>query len=120
MTKGDQLVERAANRLGSFARESAGETGLKGKLAEPLADDAELLRGMRPSRIAARLRGRPDDAALPSSAKEKPPAPLPSEHPRKKKSPRRGPPAIVLAVGAFALGLVIAKVVDWRGHAHPR
>lgn len=38
-----------------------------------------------------------------------------------------GPPAgsstsrILLAVGiAFALGVAVAKFVDWRSHAHPR
>lgn len=27
---------------------------------------------------------------------------------------------IPLVGGAFAGGLVLAKIVDWRGHAHPR
>ncbi len=38
-----------------------------------------------------------------------------------------GPPAgpatsrIVIAVGiAFALGVAVAKILDWRSHAHPR
>lgn len=116
MTRGDQLIERAANRLESFARHSASEPGMKGKLAEPLADDADLLRAMRPSRIAARLRGRPDGEA--TEARK----PLPQVEPERRREPsgRRRPPAIALAVGAFALGVLIAKVVDWRGHAHPR
>ena len=114
MTRGDQLVERTADRLETFARSAAGEPGLKGKLAGPLADDAQLLRGMRPSRIAARLRG--ERANEPTQAAVPPPEP--------KRSARRssggGPNPIVLALGAFAVGLLIAKVVDWRSHAHPR
>jgi hypothetical protein len=115
MTRGDKLVERAADRLEAYAREAAGETGLKSKLAAPLADDAVLLRGMRPSRIAARLRGEPAHEAGVST-------PLPRREPeaRGTRSPDRGPSPILFAVGAFAMGLLIAKVIDWRGHAHPR
>ena len=93
-----------------------GRALLKGKLAKPLADDAELLRGMRPSRIAARLRGEAEGEEV------RPATPLPpaEPEPRREKSPRSGPPTIALAVGAFALGILIAKVVDWRSHAHPR
>jgi hypothetical protein len=119
MTRGDQLIERAAGKLDAFARRSAGATGIKGKLSGPLADDAELLRGMRPSHIAARLRGRAGGEVTRASAVTEPLSPVPPEPPRKKQ-PRSGPPAIALAAGAFALGIVIAKVIDWRGHAHPR
>ena len=107
-------MERAANRLETFARQAAGEQGLKSKLAGPLADDAQLLRGMRPSRIAARLRGERADEPGPASVP--PPEPKRSA----KRSTGGGPNPIVLAVGAFAVGLLIAKVVDWRSHAHPR
>jgi hypothetical protein len=115
MTRGDQLVERAADRLAGYAREAAREDGLKSKLAGPLADDAALLRGMRPSRIAARLRGEPADE---HSTAEPLPSPEPQARPKERQ--RRGPNPILLAAGAFAVGLVIAKVVDWRSHAHPR
>ena len=33
---------------------------------------------------------------------------------------RRGPNPFLIAAAAFALGIVAAKLVDWRGHAHPR
>jgi len=36
------------------------------------------------------------------------------------KSPRRGPNPFVVAGAAFAVGIVLAKLIDWRGHAHPR
>ena len=119
MTRGDQLIERAAGKLDAFVRRSAGDTGIKGKLAGPLADDAELLRGMRPSRIAARLRGQADGEVSRPSPVTEPASSVPPE-PQRKKSPRSGPPALALAVGALALGIVIAKLIDWRSHAHPR
>ena len=32
-----------------------------------------------------------------------------------------GPPTpLIVIAAAFALGLIVAKVIDWRGHAHPR
>jgi hypothetical protein len=36
------------------------------------------------------------------------------------KSARRGPNPFVVAGAAFAVGTVLAKMIDWRGHAHPR
>jgi len=115
MTRGDQTVERAADKLDGIAQEAARDDGVKAKLAEPLADDAALIRGMRPSRIAARLRGGPGGEA---GATQPLPAPEPKAAAERKR--RGGPNPILLAVGAFAVGLVIAKVIDWRGHAHPR
>ena len=35
------------------------------------------------------------------------------------KSAKRGNPFVV-AGAAFAAGTVLAKLIDWRGHAHPR
>jgi hypothetical protein len=31
-----------------------------------------------------------------------------------------GPSPAVVLIGAFAAGFLLAKVIDWRGHAHPR
>jgi hypothetical protein len=36
------------------------------------------------------------------------------------KSAKRGPNPFVVAGAAFVAGTVLAKVIDWRGHAHPR
>ena len=41
MTTADQKVERAANKLQQLANQMAGEGGVKAKLAEPLAADAD-------------------------------------------------------------------------------
>ena len=36
------------------------------------------------------------------------------------KTSRRGPNPFLVAGAAFAAGTVLAKLIDWRGHAHPR
>jgi hypothetical protein len=32
----------------------------------------------------------------------------------------RGPNPFVVAGAAFGVGTLLAKLIDWRGHAHPR
>jgi hypothetical protein len=39
------------------------------------------------------------------------------DRPKKK---RRGPNPFVVVGAALALGVFLAKVLDWRSHAHPR
>ena len=43
----------------------------------------------------------------------------PSEPKHDRPKPRRGPNPFLVAGAAFALGAVLAKLIDWRGHAHP-
>ena len=33
---------------------------------------------------------------------------------------RKGPSPLIVLAGAFVLGSALAKLIDWRGHAHPR
>jgi hypothetical protein len=113
MTRGDALVEKGATRLQRLSRRAAESGGVRAKLAPELADDAAFLRKLKPSLIVARARGRaptdekPTKVAVPASA------PQPERR-------RRGPnPWLVIGAG-FALGIVAAKVIDWRSHAHPR
>jgi hypothetical protein len=117
MTKADLLVERGATRLQQLARKAAQRgDGIGEWLAEELNEDAAFLRKLKPSLIAARARGeRPATAPAP-------PTPTPTARPEKpKEKKQRGGPSPLLVVGAaFAAGILIAKVVDWRGHAHPR
>jgi len=119
MTTADQRVERAANKLQRLANQLAGEGGVKAKLAEPLAEDADLLRKMKPSLIKARAKGEAPTNQKPG----KPTLALSSpqqlgERPSPKES---GGPNPWLVVGvAFAAGIFLAKWIDWRGHAHPR
>src|SRR6266508_3390509 len=57
MTRGDALMERGAGKLQRLADRAAASGGLAAKLAEPLAEDAALFRRMKPSLIAASVKG---------------------------------------------------------------
>jgi hypothetical protein len=119
MTKADLIVERGAALLEGLAQKAASEGGFAAKLAEPLAEDAVFLRKMKPSLVLARLRGEaPTDGHVDDAPTVHLPPPPPK--PKKAKKPGGGPNAIVVAAAAFAVGVLVAKFVDWRGHAHPR
>jgi len=124
MTTADQKVEGAANKLQRLANELAGEGGVKAKLAEPLAEDADFVRKLKPSLIKARAKGRAPIARAEDRQPEAPSAPqiaAPRRKPKAKKRRRSGGPNPFLVAGvALAAGIAIAKVIDWRGHAHPR
>ena len=114
MTKADQKVESAADKLEGFVRDAQQSGGVKAKLGDALAEDPEFLRKLKPSLIAARAKGEVPDA--PPSAPSRPQL----ERPKKPKSAGGGlSPWLVIGV-ALAGGYVLAKVLDWRGHAHPR
>jgi hypothetical protein len=116
-TKGDQLVDRAANNLQQLADRAATEGGVKAKFAEELADDAAFLRKLKPSLIVARAKGEAPTNQKPSQGSVAPSGPqLGKQKPKGAKGPN---PFLILGV-AFAAGILIAKIVDWRGHAHPR
>jgi hypothetical protein len=117
MTKADLIVERGATRLQQLARKAAQRgDGIGEWLAEELNEDAAFLRKLKPSLIAARARG--ERPATPPA----PPTPTATrpEQPKKEKKRNGGPSPILIVGAAFAAGILIAKVVDWRGHAHPR
>jgi hypothetical protein len=112
---GDTILERGAERLQQLSDRAAATGGPAAKLAEPLAEDAVLLRRMKPSLIAARLKGdAPTDLEPGSGAVVAPPAP------RARRNGKGGPNPILVIGGALLVGIVLAKVLDWRGHAHPR
>ena len=120
MTTADQKVERVANKLQQLANQLAGEGGIKAKLAEPLAEDAELLRKMKPSLIKARAKGEAPTNQAPSQPTLAPSSPQLGRRPKPKKTSGSGPnPWLVVGV-ALAAGIFLAKWIDWRGHAHPR
>ena len=121
MTKADLLVERGATRLQQLARRAAQRgDGIGEWLVEELTEDAAFLRKLKPSLIAARARGeRP--AAQPTPPAPSPPPQARTEKPKNEKKRKNGGPSPILIVGAaFATGILLAKLVDWRGHAHPR
>lgn len=119
-TKVDEVIDRAADRLRAFADRAAAEGGVSGMLAEPLAEDAAFLRRLKPSLIRARMKG---EAPMNQPAGSgTPTAPTVSQL-RGRPKPKRdgGGPNPFLVVGAAVVaGIVIAKLIDWRGHAHPK
>jgi hypothetical protein len=114
MTTADQKVEEAANRLQGLADRMSREGGLKAKLAAPLSEDADLIRKMKPSLIKARAAGN-----TPPADKRAAPA-APQLGPRPKRKRTGGPNPWLVLGAALATGIVVAKWIDWRGHAHPR
>ena len=117
MNRVDLLVERAANRLQKFANDAAAQGGAKAKLAQELADDAAFLRKLKPSLIAKRVKGEAPTNQKPAEGTVAPSSPQLGKRP----DPRGGGPSPLLVIGAaLAVGILLAKVIDWRGHAHPR
>jgi len=116
MTKGDVLMERGAGKLQRLADRAAASGGLAGKLAQPLADDAQLFRRMKPSLIVARAKGNAPTDLEPGKGVVAPTGPQMGKRPRKRGGPN---PFLVMGV-ALAAGIGLAKLLDWRGHAHPR
>jgi hypothetical protein len=68
---------------------------------------------MKPTLIKARIKGnaptdeKPDPVAAPAVAS-------------KPEKTRGGPNPFAVIGGAAGAGLALAKLIDWRGHAHPR
>jgi hypothetical protein len=114
-------VERLADKLQELANRSAAEGGAKAKLAQPLADDAEFLRKLKPSLIKARAKGEAPTNLRPGEGVVAPSGPQLGARPSPKaKKSGGGPnPWLVAGVCLFA-GIALAKWIDWRGHAHPR
>ncbi len=121
MTKADLLVERAADKLQALANDFAAKGGPQAKIAEELADDAAFLRKLKPSLMVARIRGDAPRNQKPGAGVVAPSGPQLGARPAGKPTKAAGGPSPFLVVGlAFAVGIAVAKVVDWRGHAHPR
>ena len=110
-TKADQLVDRAADHLQQMADSAASEGGLAAKFAQPLADDAAFLRKLKPSLIKARAKGRAPKNQQPAHG---------TVHSSGRKTKRPGGPSPFIFVGlAFAGGILLAKIIDWKNDANP-
>ena len=120
MTKGDGAVERGADKLETLADKAAAKGGVAGKLSDELADDAAFLRKLKPSLMVKRAKGEAAKDAEPGSPPPRGPSgpQLGTGTPAKKKG--KGPNPFAVAGAAFGLGALLAKAIDWRGHAHPR
>jgi hypothetical protein len=113
MTKADQALDSTADKVAGFVRDARAAGGLKGKLGDALADDPDFIRKLKPSLIKARVKGRAPVELAPQA-----PSGPQVERPKAK---RRGGPRPGRGVGAaVAAGYLLAKTIDWRGHAHPR
>jgi hypothetical protein len=119
MSKGDRAVESGADKLDELSQKAAAKGGLVGKAADELADDAAFLRKLKPSLMVRRAKGELPKDQEPSSAPTvaRPAGPSGPQHPPAKKG---GPNPFVVTGAAFAVGTLIAKLIDWRGHAHPK
>jgi hypothetical protein len=119
MTAADEKVEHAADKLQALADRAAAEQGLRHKLAQPLADDANFVRKLKPSLIKARAKGELPKDAPPGDGATAPAGPQLGARPKPKRNGGGRSPFAVLGI-AFGAGMFLAKWIDWRGHAHPR
>ncbi len=107
----DRQMDRAAAKLQRFAQRMASEGGLKAKLAQPLAEDADLLRKLKPSLVKARAKGdAPTDGKAPSG-------PQLGLRPQRTEPSAGGPNPWLVVGAAFVAGVVLARVIAWRGNA---
>ena len=120
MKSADDRVDQAADKVQGFANRMAGEGGAKAKLAEPLAEDADLIRRMKPSLIKARAKGEAPMNQPPGQGHVVAPSgPQLGKRPKPKKTGGGVSPWIVVGV-ALVAGVALAKWIDWRGHGDAR
>lgn len=116
--RGDALIDRGADKLRDLAGQMAARGGFGEKIAQDLAEDAAFLRKLKPSLIVARARGEAPTDRTPDGAE--PVSPSGPQIGGRPKPPGAGPNPFLVVGAALAVGIVLAKVIDWRGHAHPR
>jgi hypothetical protein len=116
--KGDEAVEKGADKLESLADTAAAKGGVTGRLADELADDASFLRKLKPSLIVARAKGEAPKNQEPGGSHRH--APSGPQHASRAEAEKGGSNPFIVAGAAFAVGTILAKLIDWRSHAHPR
>jgi hypothetical protein len=109
-------IDTLAEKAEAASQRLAGESGLKGKLADELADDAVFLRKLKPSLMKKRVRGEAPTDEKPGEPRKAPSGP----QLRKRPSGTGGPNPFGVVGAALLAGVILAKWIDWRGHAHPR
>jgi hypothetical protein len=110
-------VETLAEKAEAASRRLAGEGGLKGKLAGELAEDAVFLRKLKPSLMKKRVRGVAPTDEKRGEPRRAPAGPQLGKRPSGKAG---GPNPFAVVGAALFAGVILAKWIDWRGHAHPR
>ena len=116
--KGDKAVEAGADKLDELADKAATRGGIGAKVAGELADDASFLRKLKPSLVVKRAKGELPRDAEPGQP-QRPSAPSGPQH-AKPRGKKHGPNPFAVIGAAFGTGTLLAKLIDWRGHAHPR
>ena len=117
MSAVDDKVDRLADGLDRVAEKEAPKGGVHTKIADELADDAAFLRKLKPSLIKARAKGELPTNEQPGSPRVGPSGAQLGSRPKRRKG--RGVNPWLVAGVALAAGVLLAKAIDWRGHAHP-
>ena len=110
----DKAVDRAAEKLEGAAEAARERSVVPDAAAEELRGDAAFLRQLKPSLIMERLRGLAPTDGAPGGGRTAP------FGPQLGRRGDGGPNPFLVVAGAFVIGVVLAKLIDWRGHAHPR
>jgi hypothetical protein len=115
-------LDSLADKARAKSEQLAGQGGIKEKLAEELAEDAEFLRKLKPELIKKRMKGDAptDQPPTRADAPSAPSGPQLGTRPRPKPTTAGGPNPFLVIGAALVLGVALAKWLDWRGHAHPR
>ena len=114
-------LDSAADKLRHKSQELSGQGGIKDKLAEELADDAEFLRKLKPELIKKRAKGEAPTDEQPTEVRQAPSGPQLGKRPKPERASKGGGPSPFIVIGiALVAGVALAKWLDWRGHAHPR
>lgn len=116
--KGDKAVEAGADKLDELAEKAAARGGVAAKVSSELAEDASFLRKLKPSLMVKRAKGELPRDAEPGQP-QKPAAPSGPQH-TKARGTKHGPNPFAVVGAAFGAGTLLAKLIDWRSHAHPR
>ena len=118
-------LDSLADKARAKSEELRGQGGIKDKLAEELADDAEFLRKLKPDLIKKRAKGEAPTDDQPTDVRQAPSGPQLGKRPKPANKPSGngsggGPNPFVVIGIALAAGVALAKWLDWRGHAHPK
>jgi hypothetical protein len=116
-------LDTLADKAQAASQRLAAQGGIKAKLADELADDAAFLRKLKPALIKKRAKGELPTDQKAGDAPAAPSGPQLGGRPEpepKPKSGAAGPSPFVIIGVALVLGVAAAKLIDWRGHAHPR
>ncbi len=113
-------VDRLANKLEHVAEKEAAKGGIHQKVADELAEDAAFLRKLKPSLMKARAKGEAPTNQKPGEGVKAPTGPQLGKRPKPARAQGGGPNPWLVIGAALVAGVLVAKLIDWRGHAHPR